>query len=77
MRADLVRDGETGIIVPSRDGHALATAVTRLMDSPDERARLGANCAARVSGMSWKRTAERTVEVYAKALASCASEART
>ncbi len=74
---DLVREGETGIIVPFRDSHALASAVTRLMSSPDERARLGANCAARVSGMSWKLTAERTVEVYAKALASGASEART
>ena len=74
---DLVHEGETGVIVPFRDSHALASAVTRLMSSPDERARLGANCAARVSGMSWKLTAERTVEVYAKALASGASEART
>jgi glycosyltransferase involved in cell wall biosynthesis len=74
---DLVRDGETGSIVPFRDGQALACAVARLMSSPEERARLGANCAARVAGMSWKRTAERTIEVYATALASRASVART
>ena len=36
---DLVRDGETGVIVPLRDSAALAEAVTRLMDvSVDPRA---------------------------------------
>lgn len=74
---DLVRDGETGSIVPFRDAQALASAVARIMSSPAERARLGANCAARVAGMSWKRTAARTLEVYARALASPARAART
>ena len=32
---DLVRDGDTGVIVPLRDSAALAEAVTRLMASPD------------------------------------------
>jgi glycosyltransferase involved in cell wall biosynthesis len=68
---ELVREGETGAIVPPRDSAALAAAVRRLMDAPAERARLGANAAALVSTMSWKRTAERTMAVYEKALASC------
>ncbi len=52
---DLVRDGETGVIVPLRDSAALAEAVTRLMASPSTRARLGAAAAAAVASMSWRR----------------------
>jgi glycosyltransferase involved in cell wall biosynthesis len=66
---DLVVDGETGVIVAPRDSDALAEAVTRLMASASTRARLGANAAAAVAAMSWRRTAERTVEVYERALA--------
>jgi glycosyltransferase involved in cell wall biosynthesis len=74
---DLVCEGHTGSIVPPRDSHALAGAVARMMSRPEERARLGANCAARVAGMSWQRTAERTLEVYAMALASRTPVTRT
>jgi glycosyltransferase involved in cell wall biosynthesis len=66
---DLVVDGETGVIVPPRDGDALAAAITRLMASPSMRARLGSNAADAVSEMSWRRTAARTVDVYTRALA--------
>jgi glycosyltransferase involved in cell wall biosynthesis len=65
----LVRDGESGIVIPPRDSTAVAAAVARLMESGDERARLGANAAAAVSSMTWRRTAERTLEVYRKAIA--------
>jgi glycosyltransferase involved in cell wall biosynthesis len=74
---DLVRDGETGAIVPFRDAQALASAVARIMSSPGERARMGANCADRVAGMSWEKTAERTIEVYARALAAQTPVVRT
>jgi glycosyltransferase involved in cell wall biosynthesis len=67
---ELVREGETGVIVPARDSRALAAAVTRLMGCPAERARLGAGSALKVSTMSWKLTAERTIEVYRRALES-------
>jgi glycosyltransferase involved in cell wall biosynthesis len=65
---DLVRDGETGVIVPARNRTALADAVARLMASAPTRARLGAAASASVTSMSWRRTAERTIEVYRKAL---------
>jgi glycosyltransferase involved in cell wall biosynthesis len=65
---DIVRDGDTGVIVPIRDSTALADAVMRLMDSPQDRTRIGANGAAAVSSMSWRRTAERTVDAYRRAL---------
>jgi glycosyltransferase involved in cell wall biosynthesis len=67
---ELVRDGETGMIVPARSSRALADAVTRIMSCAAERARLGANSAAEVSAMSWKRTAARTLDAYARARAS-------
>lgn len=40
---ELVIDGETGIILPPGDGNALASAILRLLQHPDEAARLGRN----------------------------------
>lgn len=65
----LVRDGENGLIVPPRDPGAIVVAVERLMGDADERRRLGAAGARSVSGMTWRATAERTLEVYRKAIA--------
>jgi glycosyltransferase involved in cell wall biosynthesis len=67
---DLIRDGENGVIVPLRDADALERAVRRLMDAPAERQRIGDNGAATVSSMTWRRTAERTIDVYRTALAA-------
>jgi len=43
---DIVRDGETGLLVPQRDAAALAAAVERLLDDPDLAERLGQSGAA-------------------------------
>ena len=37
----LVRDGEDGLVFPSRDSAALAACIARLMDRPEELARMG------------------------------------
>ena len=65
---DLIRDGDNGVVVPVRDPAALAQAVQRLMDAPAERRRIGKSAAATVATMTWRRTAERTIEVYRAAL---------
>ncbi len=46
----LVRDGETGIVVPTGDARALAVAIRRLLTDPALRARLGAAARDAVSG---------------------------
>ncbi len=70
---DLVRDRKNGVIVPCRDSAALAAAIAWLASAPAERTRLGAAAAATVAEMSWRRTAERTVDVYRRALAQVRS----
>ena len=65
---DIMRPDATGVVVPSRDPAALAAAIARLAASPEERRRLGRGAAAAVRHMTWRRTAERTVEVYRRAL---------
>jgi glycosyltransferase involved in cell wall biosynthesis len=72
---DLIRDGENGVIVPPRDAEALAAAVRRLMDAPDDRRRIGGNAALTAASKTWRRTAEHTIDVYRAALAGARSPA--
>jgi glycosyltransferase involved in cell wall biosynthesis len=64
----LIRHDETGLIVPTRDANALADAIERLLADAPLRARLADAALARVAGMTWTRTAETTLESYARAL---------
>jgi glycosyltransferase involved in cell wall biosynthesis len=66
----LVREGETGYRVPPRDAAALAAAILRLIADPVEARRMAANAFATVSAMTWRHTAERTLDVYRAALAA-------
>jgi len=66
----LVRDGVNGVLVPPRDPEAVAAAVERLMDDAALRDRLGAAAASSVASMTWRATAERTVALYERAMAS-------
>jgi len=40
---EVVRDGETGIVVPERDPSALAAGIRRMLENPELRARFAAN----------------------------------
>ena len=59
----LVRDGETGLIVPPRDSQAIAAAICRLLDDSELRARLAESARRAVAGLSWSAAAHRTLEV--------------
>jgi glycosyltransferase involved in cell wall biosynthesis len=65
----LIRDGETGLVVPRRDANALASAVLRLLRDAGLRTRLAAAAYSRVSGMTWIRSAQHTLAVYDQARA--------
>ena len=67
---EVVHDGETGLLVPPDDPPALLAAITRLLDDPALRARLGAAGRRSVeTEFSAQRMAERTAEFYREVLA--------
>jgi glycosyltransferase involved in cell wall biosynthesis len=67
---DLVRDEETGLLVPPRDVPALREALKRLLADDELRSRLGANARRRAEEeLSWDRVTDRTLAAYEEALA--------
>lgn len=62
---ETVVDGETGLLVPPRDAAALAAAIVRLLDGPEEAARLAASARTRVGRFSVERMVEATLSLYA------------
>jgi glycosyltransferase involved in cell wall biosynthesis len=68
---DVVVDGRTGLLVPPRDGNALADAMERLLVDRALRDSL-ATGAARFAkkNLSWPRIAEATCDTYHRALGS-------
>ncbi len=68
---ELVVDGETGLLVPSRDPDALAQALRRIVAEPALRARLGAAARHRVeTAHSAVSSTQRVVDVYDALLAN-------
>jgi glycosyltransferase involved in cell wall biosynthesis len=65
----LVRDGVNGLLVPARDAAATAAAAARLLGDPALRARLASEARETIKGMTWRATAERTLQVYRDARA--------
>jgi len=67
---ELVREGETGHLVPVDDPEALAAAVTSLLDDPMRARNMGRQGRAVVeAGHGWDAVTERTEAVYEQALA--------
>jgi len=50
---DLIRDGETGVLLPSGDPGAIAAALVALAGNPEGRARLAAGAAAFAAAHFW------------------------
>lgn len=66
---EYVRHQETGLIVPPRDPDALARALVAMLTDVPLRLRLGAESRSLgVSDLSWRRTVDRTLEIYRSVL---------
>ncbi|MCW5632292.1 MAG: glycosyltransferase family 4 protein [Rubrivivax sp.] len=66
----VVADGETALLVPPGDAHAMAAAVHRLLADPPLAVRLAAAGLAEVQRYTWARVAPRLAECYRHALAT-------
>jgi glycosyltransferase involved in cell wall biosynthesis len=64
---EIVRDGENGLLVPPRDSGALAEGVLRLAADRGLLERLRRAAHADAQELTWRRIAERNLEVYAEA----------
>jgi glycosyltransferase involved in cell wall biosynthesis len=67
--AELLRDGETGLLFDPESDGAIARVLDRLLDDPALRVRLGdaARAAVRTQKLTWRNNAERSVELFRKA----------
>ena len=61
--ADLVRDGESGLLFPVGDAGALAAALDRAISDPQERGRLAEGGWEASRGYSWDACAEATGDI--------------
>ena len=59
-----VRDGQTGLLVRGHEPGPWADALAAVLDSPQERVRMGANAAGHASRFSWDNTAAATLAAY-------------
>ena len=64
----LIKDGETGLLVPLRNVDALAEAMQRMLTDTAARRALAARAWATARVMTWKRSAECTTRMYEQAL---------
>ncbi len=66
--AYLVRDGETGFLVPSGEPEALAARLTLLLEDRTLRTQMGHQAATYARAYAWERIADRMVQLYKEVL---------
>lgn len=75
---EIVRDGRTGLLVDRNDSNALADAIVRLLDSPEERRMMGAESRRVVlQEFAWEKGLERLHSLYRRTLGGDATIAPT
>ena len=67
---DVVRDGETGFLVPARDAKALAAAIRRFIKDPKRATSMRDACLAAARGFSIDAFGRRLAEIFRKGLAA-------
>lgn len=67
--AQLVQDGETGILVPGRDPAAMAKCLRCLLSDQELLARLGRQAANYAEGYGWKGITRQIIDLYESTLA--------
>jgi len=67
-QADLVRDGENGLVVPAGDPDALADAIERALATPELRRRLAAAARRTVADRTWRRVSHEVVDLVEEAI---------
>lgn len=66
---EVVKDGDTGILVPPNNPQKLADAVNSLLDNPKRMRRMGMNGRERVKKLfTWDKVAENVIEFYNRIL---------
>lgn len=65
---DFIEPGQTGLLVPPRDGRALAAALARIIDDEVFARSLGHRARAKARRRTWHRSAVETVAAYEQAL---------
>lgn len=66
---EVVENGKTGFIVPSKDSNALAEAIIKLLKDDKLRNEMGENAQRKMKEeLSWDKIAEKTIEVYKSVL---------
>jgi glycosyltransferase involved in cell wall biosynthesis len=66
---EMIEDGKTGFIVPSRDARALAEAIARLLINAELRQKMGENAYRAVrEKFSWDKIAQKFINVYKEAI---------
>jgi L-malate glycosyltransferase len=63
--ANMLRDGETGLIVPSRDPAAMAKAIISLFEDPDRAAMMARRARREVEKYTWAQVGTQWTAVYA------------
>ena len=65
---DSVRDGETGILFPSGDAAACASAMEKIYSDAELRASLGKNAKCYAESFSWEKSARETLELLERTI---------
>lgn len=68
--SSLVRDGETGRLVPGHEPRAFAAALEELLEDPERASRMGESARAWARGFTWGRSVEETLDGYRSVLSA-------